>query len=82
MKLSKYFLKHYSFFQKKVIKNLRFLKSKNSSQPFRQSLYNFALTCFFSKNFLFDNIKFYKNFDLFNFSYYVFFTKQQVKGIH
>lgn len=79
---SKFFLKNNFFCKNKRPSKVLFLKSKNSSHPFRQVLNNTSLSLFCAKNCIFDNIKIYKNFDLFNAPYYVFFSKNQLKGLH
>lgn len=85
MKISKFFLKNFSFF--KTYKNNKpkfifFLKSKNSGNPFRQSLYKTSHVMFYPQIGVFDNIKLYKNFDLFNYYYYIYFTRNQLRGLH
>jgi hypothetical protein len=80
MQFSKFFLKNNSFLKSK--KKILFLKSKNGNQPFRQILNNTALNYFSAKNYALDNVIIYKNFDLFNYPYYTYFSRAQLKSIH
>jgi hypothetical protein len=81
MKISKFFLKNLSFLKFNFFRKSLFLKSKNSTNPFRQVLSYIAFLCFFSKVSIFENIKVYKNFNLFNIAYYVNFSKSQLRNL-